>query len=245
MKKLMIRIVVVLGILADLLLIASLLFLFKFQSETKKMSPLPTGKVIDGIYAINNTFVNCYLMEKGDHMIAIDAGTDLKATGAEMKKLNLNPEKVVAVFLTHTDSDHVAAIELFKNARVYISRDEEQMVNGKTHRQLIFNNTLNHKHELLSDNDVINIDNLKVQAISTPGHTPGSMSYLVDDQDLFSGDLLSLQHGKAKIFNRFFNMDTQTEERSIKKIKNYSNVKYIITAHYGYTADPAGALRAW
>lgn len=245
MKKLLTRIFVFLGILVGLLLVSSLFFLFKFQSETKKMSPLPTGKLIDGIYAINNSYVNFYLFQKGHHLIAVDAGVDLKLASTAMKKLNLHPESVEAVFLTHTDTDHVTALKLFKNAKVYISMDEEQMINGKTHRTLIFNNTLNRKHELLRDNEVINIYNIKVQAVSTPGHTPGSMSYLVDDQYFFTGDLLSLQHGKVKLFNRFFNMDSETEKKSIKKLKNYSNVKYIITAHYGYTGNPVDALQTW
>jgi hydroxyacylglutathione hydrolase len=246
MKKILIRISVFLGIFVGLLFVLSLFFLFKMQSETKKMSPLPTGKLIDGVYAISNTFVNFYLIQKDNHLIAIDAGVDLKLANREMKKLNLNSKNVAAVFLTHTDSDHVAAIELLKNATVYISKDEEQMVNGKTHRQLIFNNTLNRKHEILPDNGVINIDNIKVQPIATPGHTPGSMAYLVDDQYLFTGDLLSLQHGKVRIFNQFFNMDSETEKRSIKKLKKYSKgAKYIITAHYGFTGDPEDALQAW
>jgi hydroxyacylglutathione hydrolase len=245
MRKLLIRISIFLGMAVGLLLIAALFFLFRFVTETKKMSPLPTGKITDGIYAVHNSYVNFYLIQKGDHLIAIDAGVDLKSANHALKKLNLDPQKVAAVFLTHTDSDHVAAIKLFKNAKVYISKDEEQMVNGRTHRQLIFNNTLNCKHELLSDNGVTNIDNIKIQAIATPGHTPGSMSYLVDDQYLFTGDLLSLHHGKVQLFNQYFNMDSETEKKSIQKIKNYPNVKYIITAHYGVTGEPAEALKAW
>jgi hydroxyacylglutathione hydrolase len=242
MKKPLIRVLIFLCVCAGLLFIPSLFNLFKFQSEIKKMTPLLTEKVVKGIYAINNSYVNFYLIQKDYHLIAIDAGADVNITKVAMKNLNLNPESVEVVFLTHTDADHVAAIQLFKNAKVYISKDEEQMVNGKTHRH---NDTLNRMHQLLSDSEVINIDNLKFQAISTPGHTPGSMSYLVDNQYLFTGDLLSLQHGKAKIFNRFFNMDTESEKKSIKKIKNYFTVKYIITAHYGYTGDPIGALKAW
>ncbi|MGZ5540013.1 MAG: hypothetical protein ACXW1O_08215 [Halobacteriota archaeon] len=38
------------------------------------------------------------------------------------------------MFLTHTDNDHVGGLNLFKNADVYLSIDEEQMINRTTPR---------------------------------------------------------------------------------------------------------------
>ena len=45
-----------------------------------------------------------------------------------LEKLNINPDKITAAFLTHTDSDHVGTLELFKNADIYISKEEEKMM---------------------------------------------------------------------------------------------------------------------
>ena len=55
---------------------------------------------------------------------------DKKVILAELEKLNINPDKVVAVLLTHTDMDHVAGLPLFKNAKIYLAREEVKMLNG-------------------------------------------------------------------------------------------------------------------
>jgi glyoxylase-like metal-dependent hydrolase (beta-lactamase superfamily II) len=45
--------------------------------------------------------------------------------------------------------------------------------------------------ELLGDDDVITVGRLRLHTIHTPGHTPGSMCFLVDGSPiLFSGDTL-------------------------------------------------------
>jgi hypothetical protein len=53
---------------------------------------------------------------------------------------------------------------------------------------------------------------------------------------------MSLKNGKADLFNEFFNMDSETEKESIKKLAALQNIKYIFTAHYGFTDDAGKAL---
>ena len=68
----------------------------------------------------------------------------------------------------------------------------------------------------------------------TPGHTPGSMSYLVNDSILFTGDTLTIQKGKVKPFFWLQNMNTRLQKESIKKLLKIDNVKMICTGHTGY-----------
>lgn len=246
MKKTMIRIITGVGIIIALLVIVSIIFMTIFISETKKMSPLPTRLVTDGIYAINNKFVNLFLIQNNRNTyIAIDAGSDKKMVAQELKKINIKPEKIIAVFLTHSDQDHVAGLSLFSHAKVYLSQDEIQLLNGKKHRGFIFNNKIDTSYETLKDKQIIKVGKITIKTILTPGHTPGSMCYLVNDKYLFTGDTLSLKNGQVELFNKFFNMDTNMEKLSIKKISNLQNVQYIFTAHYGYTVDYKKAFEKW
>ena len=145
---------------------------------------------------------------------------------------------VKGVFLTHSDWDHVAAVGLFGKANVYISRDEEQMINGKTPRFFsLFKNSLPFKYELLDDGQVIDIAGVKIKGIMTPGHTPGSMCYLVNDRFLFTGDSMSLRDGRAGLFNEFFNMDSETQKKSLHKLKNIPDLKYIFTSFQRLVCD--------
>ena len=42
----------------------------------------------------------------------------------------------------------------------------------------------------LKDGEIIEIEGIKILPIFTPGHSPGSVSFLVNDKHLFSGDML-------------------------------------------------------
>jgi len=189
MKKTVKRILIGLSIgLLILLLVVSMFNIksetdkIKFNSETDKMTPLETQEIVEGVYSIKDSYVNLFLIKSGDKYIAIDAGNNLESVKQEMEKLNIDHQKVVAVFLTHSHADHVGALELFKNATIYISKEDEQMINRQTSRFSIFKNKLNYDYELVEDNQIINISDLKIKGILTPGHTPGSMCYLINDK---------------------------------------------------------------
>jgi glyoxylase-like metal-dependent hydrolase (beta-lactamase superfamily II) len=107
------------------------------------------------------------------------------------------------------------------------------MIDGRTPRFLIFKNKLNRKHVSLNDNEIIKVDSLNVTAILTPGHTPGSMCYLVDGRLLFTGDSMSLKSGRADIFSKTINMDSDTQRESLKKLARLTGVQTIFTAHFG------------
>ena len=224
---------VVLGIL---FLLGGGLFV-KFYAETRNMAPVETKEIADGVYAIADGYVNLYLIKAGESYIAVDAGNNADHVQKELSRVNIDPKRVAAVFLTHSDSDHTAGLGLFPNAAVYLSKQEEQMIDGRTTRFLIFKNKINHVCEFPDDNQVINISGLSVRGIPTPGHTPGSMSWLINDGLLFTGDSMSLKDGKVMTFNDFFNMDSKTQEKSLNMLSHVEGVKYIFTAHYGFTKN--------
>ncbi len=218
----------------------------KASSEAKKMSPTETGQITDSVYAIKDSFVNIYIIKSGNGYIAIDGGNTIEGIKEGLIKLNISPDNVVAILLTHTDEDHVNAISLFPKALIYISKQEEQMVTGKKSRFLFFKNSkLDRPYNVLDDNQVINLLNLNIKGILVSGHTPGSMCYLINDKYLFTGDALSLKAGKVSGFNEFFNMDTKTALQSMKKLINIENAEYIFTAHHGFTNSYKEAVKDW
>lgn len=221
-------------------------YLIRAKLEMKKLDTVETKEVVNNIFSVKDTFVNLYLIKDSTQYIAIDAGNDLEAISGELKKLNIDPEKIIALFLTHTDGDHVAAIKLFKNAKVYLSRQEEQLLTGKKSRFLIFGTKIDTKvYSLIDDQQIINIGKTKIKGILTPGHTPGSMCYLVNDKYLFTGDALSLKNGKIDRFNELFNTDTKMAYTSMAKITGITGAEYIFTAHHGYTDDYKSAVKGF
>jgi glyoxylase-like metal-dependent hydrolase (beta-lactamase superfamily II) len=115
-------------------------YFIKTYLEIRKMSPLDTREIIENVYAINNNNVNMFMIKGDDTYIAVDAGSDLNMVRQNMQALTIDPFKVKAVFLTHSDADHVAALSLFTNAKIYISKAEEQMIKGKASRFKVIHN---------------------------------------------------------------------------------------------------------
>lgn len=246
MKKILKRVLIGFGIAVLLIVLLLGGFMIKARSEIKQMTPIESKNIVDNIFSIKDSFVNFYLIKDSSTYIAVDAGNNLDTVSEELKKLNIDPDKIIALLLTHTDGDHSAAIKLFKNARVYLSDKEEQLLNGKKSRFLFFGNKIDAKvYSLIEDQQVINIGNLKIKGILTPGHTYGSMCYLINDIYLFTGDALSLKNGKIDKFNEFSNTDTKTAIHSIANVVQLPGTKYIFTAHHGYTDDYKNAVKDW
>jgi len=225
--------VIVFGGVVFVILAMAAFYVLRFRSEIAKMTPLDTQGISENIFVLRDEYVNVYLVGCGTDYIAFDAGQSEQNLQQQMESLGLNAQDVDAVFLTHTDTDHVAGLNLFSNATVYISKDEEQMVNGQTPRQSFFHNTMGRAYETLEDKQSVEIGECRVTGVATPGHTPGSMAYVVNDVHLFSGDTLSLKDGKAAPFNEFFNMDTPTQLQSIARLSKLDRIENIYTGHYG------------
>jgi hydroxyacylglutathione hydrolase len=232
-----------------LIILLALLFVGYFleaRSIMKGMTTIETGEIVKDVFSVKDSFVNLFLVKNGDHFIAVDAGNDKRVIEQELKKLKIDPGKIDAVLLTHTDGDHVAGICLFKNADIFISSQEEQLLNGKRSRFLLFGNKIDSKsYKLIEDQQTMSLEGIKIQGFLVPGHTPGSMCYLINDTLLFTGDALRLSKGRVEKFYSFFNMDSETAFHSIGKIIEIPGVQYIFTAHNGFTNNFTNAIKDW
>ena len=246
MKKKIKIVLIGIGTLIVLFVLIGVGVFYMFNSETKIMHPAETGNIVDSVYAIKDDFVNMYLIKDGNQYIAIDAGKDIEVVSAGLKKLNIDADKVIAVLLTHTDMDHVAALPLFKNAKVYFSKQEELMLTGKKQKIPFLSNSISRKdYTLLEDKQTFNIGNVKIFGILTEGHTSGSICYQVNEKYLFTGDILSLEAGKLGTSVKFFDLDHEMANKSIAKITKLPEVEYLFTAHHGYTNDYKNAVKDW
>jgi glyoxylase-like metal-dependent hydrolase (beta-lactamase superfamily II) len=249
-KRILLTIVIIIGVSV----LAGGGMYLKLKSEMSGFAPLETGKVMDDIYAVKDDFANVFIIKdtsleaSGDipadalqdraQYIVIDCATNKAAVAEQMKKLGIAPDEVAAVFLTHTDFDHVGALSLFEKSRLYMAKEEEQMINGKKNKFLWFSNSIARSdYTLIEDREVVRIGSLTIEGILVPGHTSGTMAYLVNDKYLFTGDILSLKDGRMAPIPAFFNMDDAQATESIDIIRHIPAAQYIFTAHWGYTDD--------
>ncbi len=89
------------------------------------------------------------------------------------------------------------------------------------------------KIKLIQDNQEYMIDGVNVIGIKSPGHTIGSMSFLIDGEYVFSGDAFKVSKGTVGLHP--FTMDAETAETTVEKLKEISKkCSVVLTAHYGF-----------
>lgn len=209
--------------------------------------PTTTQAITKNVYAVNDGFVDLFLITDGRTWIAVDSGQNPPVVTSALNKLHIQPEQVSAVLLTHSDYDHAGGLNALPNAKIYISDKEEPLVTHKVHRQpFAFNSPLPRPYTLLHDGETLNFGSIKVRAIATPGHTLGSTAYVVNGDMLFTGDTLVLTRGgKVRLSYWIYNMDGKTEAASIHMLAHLKGVRWVFSAHTGYSDDSAGAFKGW
>jgi glyoxylase-like metal-dependent hydrolase (beta-lactamase superfamily II) len=204
-------------------------------------SPLPTGEVADGVTAVRTGPVNLFVVAKGPDMIAIDAGFGPLAVRRELARAGVDPRGIGHVFLTHSDFDHAGGLAAFDHARVALSRDELGLITRRIPRRfgIIHNSPITRPHRFLHDGDRVRVGSIDVVAIAAPGHTPGSMAYLVDGWALFVGDAFKLVDDRAAPLRPLWSMDKVAEAASIAKLGALDGVRAVFTAHSGFAGPDA------
>ncbi|MBU3195738.1 MBL fold metallo-hydrolase [Clostridium algidicarnis] len=138
-----------------------------------------------GVYA-----ANCYVImdEYTKEAVILDPGGDEDDIMSLIEQIGA---KVKYILLTHGHVDHTGGVIKLKekyDCKVGINqRDEELMINGA----YMFGEFENHEQVdfLLKDGDTICFGDKKIIVLETPGHTPGGVSFLVEDK-VFTGDTL-------------------------------------------------------
>ncbi|MGA2780903.1 MAG: MBL fold metallo-hydrolase [Smithella sp.] len=233
LKKIGLALVAIVGIV----IIAFCIFVLPFVMMVRNFTPSETGKVATDLYAVNDKMVSMFVLKSGDDLIGFDAGNDLENIRVGFKKLGFDPLKVKAVFLTHSDGDHVRALPLFKNATVYLPEKEEPIVTGKEKRKFLIFKKINtlpvSNYTLIADGKEIYFGGSTIKAYLTPGHTIGSTSYLINGKYLVVGDLALVEHGKLVPMPKPPSENMEVLKASLAKINEIKGVEMVLTAHTG------------
>lgn len=122
----------------------------------------------------------------------VDPAWDVEAMLKVAREENL---KIKSALLTHGHPDHMNGLEALMeatDANVFMHIAERDfMVEAAALFRIPtdFVARRSAKFQLVSDGDLIRVGNLSIQCLHTPGHTPGSQCFLVEDS-LISGDTL-------------------------------------------------------
>ena len=153
--------------------------------------------------------VNCYFVDEADGLTLIDAALPYSAKGI-LNAANTLKKSIARIVLTHAHGDHIGALDtlkqMFPDVPVYISHRDARLLAGDRTLDTSEPNTpikgdvpkpnaiQTRPDFLLTEGDRIG----SLLAISTPGHTPGSMSFIdTRTQFLIAGDAFQTRGGFA------------------------------------------------
>jgi glyoxylase-like metal-dependent hydrolase (beta-lactamase superfamily II) len=125
---------------------------------------------------MNDQFLsNTYLVSDGGTAVMIDAGGPVEPL---LQSIDSQSLTLSHVLLTHHHYDHVCELDqvLERHPDAAVLGHEVEEVEGRT--------------GTIAPGDVVEAGGLRIEAIHTPGHTAGMLSFLVGSGDVFTGDTL-------------------------------------------------------
>ena len=207
---------------------------------------------------------SCYVIKHGDDYMVWDSGFG-KAAGAvapketipeQLAKLQVKPESVKYIGISHYHGDHVGQVELFPQSTLLIGKGDwdvltdpakaSPMANGAAFGPWIKGGSK--VEPVPGDKDVFGDGS--VVMLATPGHTPGHHSLLVKLKEkgyvLLSGDLAHFRENYASDGVPVFNTNHGDSVASLERVKKIaSNLKAtVIIQHDARDVDKLPAFPA-
>ncbi len=208
-------------------------------------------KITESIHAIRHSFrlalgkdlfvdrfVYSYLIV-GKTICLVDTGVCATAPLIldYVRGLGRTPEEISMILLTHAHPDHIggcASIKKNAPALVAIHRTEKHWVEDirKQYRERPIPNLFDLvsegvkvDRELIDGETVPWEEGKTIRTIETPGHSPGSVAFLFEEEGaLFSGDAVPVA-GAIPIY-----VDPAASAASVQKLKELNNVKYLLSS---------------
>lgn len=175
---------------------------------------------------VNET--NCYLVasSRGGQGVVIDPGADAEVILGRCSALGLSVSKIL---ITHAHWDHIAAVGTIKLktwAEIWCHKADLPLYDALVEQLLYMGfdgEPAPPVDHFVSETDAITVEDFRLTVLHTPGHSPGSVSYLTGNA-LFCGDVLfegggvgrtdfpggSLFQLNDSITNRIFSLPPET-----------------------------------
>lgn len=187
------------------------------------------------ILPIGTIETNCYVIsdDKGTCAI-IDCDGNARPLFAYIEENNLKPTHIL---LTHGHYDHVGIVELVKEkygcAVVAAKAEEALLADPRLNLSVMMGgNVALYPDVLVGEGDVVSVGDLEFRVMLTPGHTSGSVCYVVADQ-IFSGDtLFQGSCGRTDLPTG----DWSTIVKSLARLRDLSGDYIVYPGHGPYTS---------
>ena len=160
-----------------------------------------------------------YVVETTDGLVLIDCGMegDHQLLLRQLDQLQLDVHDLRMILVTHAHGDHylgAMALRRLTGAKIHAGIEDSRVIREAGPREAVFS-TFEMDHVSIHPTDVdvelsggetIELGDARIQVIATPGHTPGSMCYLMQRNGqtvLFSGDTIMTLTGDLGTYSTY------------------------------------------
>lgn len=180
------------------------------------------------------TYINLYLIVGSHSALLIDTGSGLFPLKPIIKQL-VN-EKILKVINTHSHFDHIGGNHEFD--KIYIHKKEHKLI-SKPHditflrdssKEIVNIYEKNNfmippakETQSVIDGEIIDLGDISVKIIHTPGHSRGSISLLTSKNDLFTGD--TAHYGMMYLTKKTFPIILLSISKLIDLYKKSANIE--------------------
>ena len=166
-------------------------------------------------------YESMYIVEGNDKAVLIDTGTKIAHLDKIVASITKKPLMVVA---THVHPDHVGNVGYFPE--VWINPADTVNIPQ-------FMPNYKGKVNYLKDGQIIDLGGRQLQVVFTPGHTPGSTTFIDKAAGYgFSGD--SFGSGNLLLFSGTFSQYIKTCQK-MSAIMKKEGIKFLYPGHYNGT----------
>ncbi|MFX1392866.1 MAG: MBL fold metallo-hydrolase [Promethearchaeota archaeon] len=199
-------------------------------------------KIFKNVYHLGDSGCSVYLIDtqSEEGLVLIDCGMNIYLIVKNINKIGLNPKNINHCIITHCHIDHIAACyelktSLNENIRFYAhdldaNAIEQKGYDGKTAASWygVDYKPIKLEKRFTKEIEILKLGNYEFKCIHTPGHTPGSISVLLEIDNtkiLFGQDI----HGP---FMKSFGSNLDEYKKSMKKLLDLK-VDILCEGHFG------------
>lgn len=144
-------------------------------------------KLVTGLLSVNTYLL---INEDTNECVIIDSAENYDAVKSKITELGV---KAKYLLYTHAHFDHIGNAHLLQKdgLKAYISEVDAKKLDTDEHLGFMYRHRFTSftPDAVFSDGDVLNLCDINIRVVLTPGHTTGSVCFIVDD-NLFTGDTL-------------------------------------------------------